>query len=111
MLKLLRNVCNVIISYGSALNPLLFTMYPRNFASDVRKVQQISPSVAMIPFIPFTRVSERVIHSLTSSGMREMGVMQVEHPESNIAVSIKVIPLILNLVLMNVEERCWILST
>ena len=71
---------------------MLISLKAGELWSPMMTSQVISSSVAMLPFIPFTRVSERVIRSLTSSGRREMGMIQVEHPESNIAVSMKVIP-------------------
>lgn len=40
----------------------------------------------MLPLIPFTWMLERVMHFLASSGSQN-GTMQVEHPESSIAMS------------------------
>ena len=57
----------------------------------------------ILPFIPLTRVSESVMCFVffASSGNLNIGMIQVEHPESNIAVSEKLIPLTVKVALIN----------
>ncbi len=55
--------------------------------------QVSSPRAVVLPLIPFTTTSERVMSFLASLGNRDIGTMQVEHPESSIATPEKVMSL------------------
>lgn len=72
-----------------------------------------SPKAVMLQFILFMWTSKCVMSCLTSSGSQKIGTMQVEHQASNIAMSENVMPLIIEVVLMNVDcnmECYWRLN-
>ena len=60
-----------------------------------------SPRAVILPLIPFIWTSEWVTCFLASFGRREIGTMQVEHTESNIATPEKVILLTVKAALMS----------
>ena len=68
-------------------------------------LQYSSPRAVMLPLIPFIRTSEWVTCFLASFGSREIGTMQVEHPEFNIATPENVMPLTVK-VASTSSDRC-----
>ena len=68
-------------------------------------LQCSSPRVVMLPLIPFMWTLEWVKYFLASFGSREMGTIQVEHPESNIATPENVMPLTVKVALTS-GDRC-----
>ena len=93
------------------------------FRSPLVMSQFSSPKMVILSFMPLTRVSECVMSVFlfvfffcfffASSGNWEIGVMQVEHPESCFAVSEKVVSLTVKVALMNRDccvVCCWKLN-
>ena len=58
------------------------------------------PRVVILVFMPVTK-NRSALCSLASSGMQEVCMIEVEHTESSIAGSEKVVPLMVKLALMN----------
>ena len=64
-----------------------------------------SPRAAMLPLISFMWTLEWVTYFLASFGSREIGTMQVEHPESDIATPENVMPSTVKVALTS-GDRC-----
>ena len=68
----LRIFCSIKTGVVALVIRMLISLKVGELWSPMMISQVISPSVAILPFIPFTRVSEHVMCSLTSSGRRDI---------------------------------------
>ena len=76
-------------------------------------LQCSSPRAVMLPLIPLMWTSEWITCFLASYSSWEIGKMQVEHPESNIAMLENVMPLTVKVALMSgdqCKESFWRLN-
>ena len=97
----LRIFCPIRIGVKALVTRMFICLKAGEFRSPTVMSQFSSLKVVILPFMPLTSVSECVMCFSTSSGNQEIGMMLVEHPESSIAVSEKVVPLTVKVALMN----------
>ena len=75
------------------------TLQKAGEVSSPKVMSQVSlPRIEMFPPIPLTRMLVLDMCLLASSGKREMGMMQVVHPESSMPTPENVMPLLRRLI-------------
>ena len=96
------------------------TLQKAGEVSSPKVMSQVSlPRIEMFPPIPLTRMLDLDMCLLASSGKREMGMMQVVHPESNMPTPENVMPLLRRLIWTRGDRRsgriwklnvwwCWV---